>query len=174
MRAQDEEGSINKSTAMISSSALNRCFVIALLLGFYSVCHAAWIPPTSVATARSKPTPTPLPRSRHRAAQQLYSNQSNENDKEEGKATKKGSFDMDEFLDTPFFNPDKVLKDENSNPLLKKFAAFVQQDYEFAEVVLTGLFFVVLIIITQELLRMQLNGTNYVPFTGGSIPGSLF
>jgi hypothetical protein len=171
MRAQDEEGRINKLTAMISRSALYRCFILAPLLGFYSV--AAWIPPTSVATARSKPTPTPS-RSCNHAAQQLYSNLSNENDEGEKEASKKGSFDMDEFLDTPFFDPDKVLKDANSNPLLKKFAAFVQQDYEFAEVVLTGLFFVVLIIITQELLRMQLNGANYVPFTGGSIPGSLF
>jgi hypothetical protein len=77
-------------------------------------------------------------------------------------------------LDKPFFEPDKVLKDENSNPLLKKFAAFVLGDYEFAEALLTGIFFVLLIIITQEALRMQLNGANYVPFTKGSIPGSLF
>jgi hypothetical protein len=47
-------------------------------------------------------------------------------------------------------------------------------DYEFAEALLTGIFFVVLIIITQEALRMQVNGANYVPFTKGSIPGSLF
>lgn len=168
---------------MISRSALHRCLILALLLSFCSGCHAAWVPPTSFATARSKPTPTPLPfgvafgtKSRHCAAQKLYSNLSNDNDEEEKteEETKKGSFDMDEFLDTPFFDPDKVLKDQNSNPLLKKFAAFVQGDYEFAEAVLTGIFFVVLIIITQELLRLQLNGANYVPFTRGAIPGSLF
>jgi hypothetical protein len=179
----DEEGRINRSTAMISRSALHRCLILALLLSFSSVCHAAWIPSTSVATTRSKPTPTPLrcsfalaTRSRHRAAQQLYSNQSNDNesDKEEEEAKKEGSFDMNEFLDTPFFDPDKVLNDANSSPLLKRFAAFVQQDYETAEAVLTGLFFVMLIIGTQEVLRMQMNGANYVPFTRGTIPGSLF
>jgi hypothetical protein len=176
----DEEGRINRSIAMISRTALHRCLILALLLSFYSACHAAWIPSTCVTTARSKPTPTPLPcsfalatRSRHRAAYQLYSNQSNDNDDEE-EETKEKSFDMDKFLDTPFFDPDKVLNDANSSPLLKKFAAFVQQDYETAEAVLTGLFFVLLIIGTQEVLRMQLNGANYVPFTRGTIPGSLF
>jgi hypothetical protein len=176
----DEEIRINRSTAMISRSALHICLTLALLPSSYSGCHAAWIPPTSVATAPSKPTSTPLPcsfslatRSRHPAAHKLYSNQSNEND-EKDEETKKESFDLDEFLDKPFFEPDKVLKDENSNPLLRKFAAFVLGDYEFAEALLTGIFFVVLIIITQEALRMQLNGANYVPFTKGSIPGSLF
>jgi hypothetical protein len=183
MPTYDEDGrtSLNKSTAMISRSALHRCLILALLLSFYSECHAAWIPATSVVTARSTTTPTPLPstfalatRSRHhRAAKQLYSNQSNDNDEKE-EETKKESFDLDKFLDTPFFEPDKVLKDENSNPVLKKFASFVLGDYEFAEALLTGIFFVVLIIITQEALRMQLNGANYVPFTKGSIPGSLF
>jgi hypothetical protein len=179
-----EEGHINRSTAMISRSALHKRVILALLLSFNCGCHAALIPPTSVGTARSKPKPTPTPlllpysfslatTSRHRAAQQLYSNQSNDEEEEE-EETKKGSFDMDEFLDTPFFDPDKVLKDENSSPLLKRFAAFVQGDYQTAEAVLTGLFFVILIIITQEVLRMQLNGANYVPFTRGTIPGSLF
>jgi hypothetical protein len=167
---------------MITRSALHRCLILALLLSFCSGCHAAWIPPTFVATAQSKTAPTPLPfsfalatRSPYRcAAHQLYSNQSNDNDEKGEEELKKTSFDLDEFLDKPFFEPDKVLKDENSNPLLKKFAAFVLGDYEFAEALLTGIFFVVLIIITQEALRVQLNGANYVPFTKGSIPGSLF
>jgi hypothetical protein len=181
---QDEDGrtSLNRSTKMISRSALQRCLILALLLSFYSGCHAAWMPSTSVATARSKKTLTPLPcsfalttRSRHhRTSKQLSSNQSNDNDEKGDEKMEKESFDLEKFLDTPFFEPDKVLKDENSNPLLKKFAAFVLGDYEFAEALLTGIFFVVLIIITQEALRMQLNGANYVPFTKGSIPGSLF
>ena len=168
---------------MIFRSTLHRCLILALLLSFYSGCHAAWIPPTSVATARSKTTPTHLPfrfalatrvRRDRAPSNQLYSNQSSDNDEKGEEELKKKSFDLEEFLDTPFFEPDKVLKDENSNPLLKKFAAFVLGDYEFAEALLTGIFFVVLIIITQEALRMQLNGANYVPFTKGSIPGSLF
>jgi hypothetical protein len=178
---QDEAGSIERSTAMISRSALQRCLILALLLSFHSGCQAAWMPPTSVSTARSKTTPTPLPcnfalssRSRHhRAAEQLYSNQSNDSDEKKEEPNKE-PFDLETFLDKPFFEPDKVLKDENSNPLLKKFAAFVMGDYEFAEALLTGIFFVVLIILTQEALRAQINGANYVPFTKGTIPGSLF
>jgi hypothetical protein len=181
LSTQDEAGSIKRSTAMISRSALQRCLILALLLSFHSGCNAAWMPPTSVSTALSKTAPTPLPcssalssRSRHhRADKQLYSNQSNDSD-EKKEETNKEPFDLDAFLDKPFFEPDKVLKDENSNPLLKKFAAFVLGDYEFAEALLTGIFFVVLIIITQEALRMQINGANYVPFTKGTIPGSLF
>jgi hypothetical protein len=51
------------------------------------------------------------------------------------------TFDLDEFLDTPFFEPDKVLKDENSNPLLKKFAAFVLGDYRSCRSFTYGIFF---------------------------------
>jgi hypothetical protein len=43
------------------------------------------------------------------------------------------------------------LKDEDSNPLLKKFAAFVLGDYRIAEATY-GIFFFVVIIITQEAL----------------------
>jgi hypothetical protein len=51
--------------------------------------------------------------------------------------------------------------------LLTKFAKLVKQDYELAETLFVGTFFVVLIIITQELLRMQLYGDTYIPFMGG-------
>jgi hypothetical protein len=113
---KDEDGrtSLNRSTAMISRSGLHRCLILALLLSFYCECHAAWIPATSVVTARSTTTRTPSP-----STKQLYSNQSNDNDEKGDEEMKKESFDLDKFLDTPFFEPDKVLKDENSNPVLK-------------------------------------------------------
>ena len=88
--------------------------------------------------------------------------------------TEKNDFDMDEFLDTPFFDPDRVLEDETSNPWLKRLASFVVNDYERAEAVLTGAFFVLLIIVAQEVLRMQLYGENYEPFARSVQPGSLF
>jgi len=83
-------------------------------------------------------------------------------------------FDWNEFLDTPFFEPDKVLEDETSNPLLKRLASFVVADYAFAEALLTGVFFVVPIVVAQEVLRMQLYGDTYEPFSRGVLPGNLF
>jgi len=76
--------------------------------------------------------------------------------------------DIDEFLDTPFFDPDAVLDDDESNLFAKKFAAFVKNDYEIAEGLLAGGFFVFLVVLSQELLRMQVYGANYVPFSEGS------
>lgn len=83
-------------------------------------------------------------------------------------------FDWDEFLDTPFFEPDKVLEDETSNPLLQRLASFVVTDYVKAEALLSGVFFVVLIVVAQEVLRMNLYGENYEPFSRSVLPGNLF
>ena len=120
---------------------------------------------------------------------------------------------VDEFLDTPFFDPDQYLDDDNEinasssknskidskglngdedigdssstnnndDGLVTKFARLVKEDYELAETLFVGTFFVILIIGTQELLRMQLYGDSYVPFLphpssygGGSNGGRLF
>jgi hypothetical protein len=87
----------------------------------------------------------------------------------------KEAFDWDLFLDTPFFDPDQVVKDPNSPPLLRRIAAWVQEDYATAELTATGVLFVVLIIASQELLRIQMYGLeNYVPFTKSVLPGNLF
>jgi hypothetical protein len=84
-------------------------------------------------------------------------------------------FDWDTFLDTPFFDPNTILNDPSSNSLLKRFATWVQEDYETVEVIVTGTLFIFLIVVTQELLRIQIYGfENYVPFTKGIPPGSLF
>ena len=103
----------------------------------------------------------------------LWSKSDNE-DKEELLEQESSGFDLDEFLDRPFFDPDKVLEDKSSNPLLKRLALFVIDDYAKAEAILSALFFVVLIIVAQEALRMQLYGGNYEPFSRGVLPGNLF
>jgi len=88
--------------------------------------------------------------------QSLYAKNGDENDDEW----------LDEFLDTPFFDPDKVLEDEKeTNPLLNKLARFVKEDYNTFEALYVGAIFVVLVILSQELLRMSLYGDKYVPFT---------
>jgi hypothetical protein len=84
-------------------------------------------------------------------------------------------FDIDVFLDTPFFDPQQILDDETSNSMLRRLASFIQNDYETAEIVMAGIMFVVLIIASQEMLRIQYYGwDNYVPFTKGINPGRLF
>jgi hypothetical protein len=81
---------------------------------------------------------------------------------------------LDELLDRPFFDPDAY--DEDDDSLLGCLANFVKSDYELAETIFAGSLFVILIIITQELLRMQLYGDSYLPFTssGNAIRGRLF
>ena len=79
---------------------------------------------------------------------------------------------IDDFLDRQFFNPDEF--DENDTSLLGRFANLVKSDYALAETFYVGLIFVVMVIVSQELLRMQLYGDNYIPFTKGVAPGKLF
>jgi len=89
---------------------------------------------------------------------------------------------LDEFLDRPLFDPDSILDEtgeplkENANPISVWFARLVRNDYELAETLYAGIFFVVLLVITQEVLRMQMYGDNYVPFVAGGakMTGKLF
>lgn len=75
----------------------------------------------------------------------------------------------DEFLDKPFFEPERAKKGP-----LAWFANLVEDDYEAAEALFAGLYIVVLVVLTQEVLRMQLYGDAYVPFRAGGGAGSLF
>ena len=111
-----------------------------------------------------------------RVRSRQFSSENNNNDHHQDHPREDDTnyFDMDELLDTPFFEPDKVLEDESSSPLLKTFASFVVNDYAQAEAVLAGFFFVVLIVVAQEFLRMQLYGADYAPFSRGVLPGNLF
>lgn len=99
----------------------------------------------------------------------IFLNQGDGNRGDEDKPEEKS---IDELLDEPFFDPDQVMDDD---PLpVRWFANLVKNDYNTAEALFAGFFFVVLVIFSQELLRMQLYGDNYVPFQAGVKPGQLF
>lgn len=97
---------------------------------------------------------------------------------------------LDSILDAQFFDPDQVLDNasgnnnennnndensapmKNSNPLAVWFANLVKNDYELAESLFAALFIAFMVIVSQELFRMNLYGENYVPFTKSVVPGS--
>jgi len=95
---------------------------------------------------------------------------------------------LNDFLDTPFFDPNQVLLEQeekisnsseatNQNPIeafKSWFANLLVSDYETAEMLYAGLILAFMVWVTQELLRMQLYGDNYVPFTRGGKYGSGF
>ena len=64
---------------------------------------------------------------------------------------KLSKFDLDEFLDTPFFEPDKV---SDKSPM-KWFADLLVDDYEKAEIIYVGAIFAVLIGVGQAWLREE-------------------
>ena len=67
---------------------------------------------------------------------------------------------VDKFLDTEFFNP----KDVKEGSPLKWFANLVENDYATAEALYTSFFIAFMVLVTQELVRMQVYGENFVPF----------
>ena len=89
---------------------------------------------------------------------------------------------LDRFLDTPLFDPDKLLEDQSdevkerpessSNPLVW-FANLVKNDYETAEALYAAGIISFLVVLTQELLRMVQYGDAYQPFSSLT-NGSLF
>jgi hypothetical protein len=99
---------------------------------------------------------------------------SNDNDKNNNNNSKvnKDSNDLDDFLDKPFFDPDAVKDDDHA--AVRWFANLVKNDYATAEALYSGVMFLVLVVLSQELLRMQLYGDRYVPFQAGVRPGQLF
>eukprot|EP00587_Corethron_hystrix_P010271 CAMPEP_0113318006 /NCGR_PEP_ID=MMETSP0010_2-20120614/12724_1 /TAXON_ID=216773 ORGANISM="Corethron hystrix, Strain 308" /NCGR_SAMPLE_ID=MMETSP0010_2 /ASSEMBLY_ACC=CAM_ASM_000155 /LENGTH=128 /DNA_ID=CAMNT_0000175175 /DNA_START=192 /DNA_END=578 /DNA_ORIENTATION=+ /assembly_acc=CAM_ASM_000155 len=85
---------------------------------------------------------------------------------------------IQEFLDTPTIDPDEILEasrtDETnsaSSPLLTWFAELVKNDYNTAEALYVGIYFSILVVLTQELLRWQIYGSGYVPFVGSRSHG---
>eukprot|EP00569_Conticribra_weissflogii_P005118 CAMPEP_0171344568 /NCGR_PEP_ID=MMETSP0878-20121228/19683_1 /TAXON_ID=67004 /ORGANISM="Thalassiosira weissflogii, Strain CCMP1336" /LENGTH=96 /DNA_ID=CAMNT_0011847785 /DNA_START=306 /DNA_END=596 /DNA_ORIENTATION=+ len=72
----------------------------------------------------------------------------------------------DSFLDKPFFDP------ENPNNNDNWFANLVKNDYDTAEALYVGAFLTIMVIVSQELLRIVKYGDMYVPFGGGG--GKLF
>jgi hypothetical protein len=81
-------------------------------------------------------------------------------------------------LDTLFFDPDQVLKDNEKgqvqNPISLWFANLMKDDYETAEIFFAATFLSIMVVVSQELLRMQIYGDHYIPFSKGTSPGSLF
>ena len=91
---------------------------------------------------------------------------SNDNNDSEGNKIQEK---IGNFLDTPFFDPDASIQEGDEGGVMGSFRAWfaglVKEDYETAEALYVGLFFAILLFATQELLRMQMYGTDYVPFT---------
>jgi len=104
-----------------------------------------------------------------------FSDENKNNEDKEKEKDQNNNFpsSLDDFLDKPFFDPD--MYDDNDKSILGRLAQFVKSDYELAETFYVGTLFVILVIVSQELLRMQLHGDAYVAFqsaTGSS--GRLF
>ena len=100
----------------------------------------------------------------------LFNAQHNNNDNDKNDNDING--DIDEFLDKQIFDPEAVTEDDPAP--IQWFANLVKNDYATAEVLYAGAMFVVLVVFSQELLRMQLYGDGYVPFQAGVKPGQLF
>jgi len=62
---------------------------------------------------------------------------------------------INQFLDQSFFDPDKY--NDNDNSFFGKFARLIKNDYELFETLYVGCFFIILIIITQDVLRAQIH-----------------
>jgi hypothetical protein len=100
-------------------------------------------------------------------------NDNNDDDNKDDDKEQDSSFiPLDEFLDKPFFDPDAYDEKDANNSPLGWFAQLVKSDYELAETLYVGAIFVVLLIVSQELLRMQMDGPNYVPFLRGGSAGT--
>lgn len=135
------------------------------------------------------PCPIYNPRTALRLSKFDKDTNEDENDKDDDTHQKSINDAVNSFLDTQFFNPDDIiLKSEstqngldsddevgnnNNNPVLLWFAKLVKDDYQTAEAFYAAGFISILVIFTQEMLRMVKYGDAYVPFTKiGS--GSLF
>jgi hypothetical protein len=84
----------------------------------------------------------------------------NENDEES---------EFDKMLDRQFFEPNEVGEESP----FKWFADLVENDYDTAESLYAGGFLVFMVIVSQELFRMQIHGSSYVPFHSGGGAGGL-
>ena len=120
---------------------------------------------------------------RLRASSPGNNDNENSNDDGDGDGEKKDEVDfedaMDEwltqkdaFLDRPFFDPARYDEDDESVP--GRLARLVRADYPLAEAAFATVYFVALVVLAKELLRMQLYGAEYVPFQQGVAPGKLF
>lgn len=137
----------NHTLKMRSSNALFFTFILSFL---WMECQAFVVP------KQCQSTKLTICLSENDNNNNNNNNQSDESDESVSEA-------LNSLLDKQFFDPDRY--DEDDTGPLAWFANFVKRDYEFAETVYVGVYLTVLVIITQEVLRMQLYGDRYIPFT---------
>jgi hypothetical protein len=144
---------------MLLLTLIGLCFIITSTCGFSVQTHNR-LQPATIGGARSSASRVSLLRL------QRPTNKEEDNDS------------FQEKLDNLFFDPDQVLKDNDEgqpqNPISLWFANLIKNDYELAESFFAAAFISTMVIISQELLRMQMYGDHYIPFSKGSSPGSLF
>lgn len=90
-----------------------------------------------------------------------------QNDDDEHEKTNAPDDDLDDWLDKPFFDP-MAFEDNDDSTWQARLANFVKSDYDLFEFVYAGTFLIFMLIVSQELFRMQLYGADYVPFTSNS------
>lgn len=107
-------------------------------------------------------------RTQRRRASFLHHAAQDENDKQDDKnITGDASEQFGDWLDKPFFDPMDYDEDDDSS-WQARLANFVKSDYNSFELVYAGTFLAFMLVVSQELFRVQLYGADYVPFTSNS------
>lgn len=89
------------------------------------------------------------------------------NDEHENDKANASDDELDDWLDKPFFDP-MAFEDHDDSTWQARLANFVKADYDLFEFIYAGTFLAFMLIVSQELFRMQLYGAEYVPFTSNS------
>lgn len=97
----------------------------------------------------------------------MHAKNDNHGSDQNDSSNKDASEQLDDWLDTPFFDP--MAYDEHDDSTWQaRLANFVKNDYNLAELLFAGTFIAFMLIVSQELFRMQLYGADYVPFVSNS------
>lgn len=146
------------SEKLISSLSIYTTFIFLLLTRVDAFCHIEKLP--------SIGQRAPVAFHANRVPWPGTSLNAEKNDNKDPDQDKNLADRIDEFLDRPFIN----LEDENDS---NWFTNLIKNDYDLAEALFTSAFLTVMVILSQELLRMQMYGENYIPFHSGG-GGKLF
>ena len=74
---------------------------------------------------------------------------------------------INNFLDKPYFDPEQY--DETDQSFLGKMATFAKADYEFFEALFVACFFLLLLSITKDVLRAQMDAAGITAATRGKM-----
>ncbi len=74
---------------------------------------------------------------------------------------------INSFLDKPYFDPEQY--DESDESFLGKIASLVKADYEFFEALFVACFFLLLLTITKDVLRAQMDAAGLTAATKGKM-----